>query len=82
MELEEDLKLRDGSSIHLWLNWWHPDGIPYDHYGYRVVYDARNKLEAKLSSVIKGKEWERQPARSENLVKIQSKLPMVKNMGK
>jgi hypothetical protein len=31
---------------------WHPDGIPYDLYGYRVVYDARSKLDARLSSVI------------------------------
>jgi hypothetical protein len=41
-----------------------------------------SKPEAKLSSVIKGKEWEWQPARSENLVNIQSKLPMVKNRSK
>lgn len=30
----------------------------YDQYGYRVAYDVRSKLNAKLSSVIKGKEWE------------------------
>jgi len=54
------------------------DGILYEQYGYRVVYDARSKIEAKLSSVIKGKEWEWQAAKSEDLVSIQSKLPMVK----
>lgn len=35
-------------------------------------------METKLSSVIKGKKWEWQPARLENLVSIQSKLQMVK----
>jgi hypothetical protein len=68
----------DGNSFHLWLDWWQPDGILYEQYGYRVVYDARSKWDAKLSSVMEGKEWEWQPARSEELVSIQSKLPMVK----
>lgn len=48
--------------------WWHPDGILYKKYGYRVVYDA---LDAKLSSVMNGKDWEWQPARSDEVVNIQ-----------
>lgn len=68
----------DGKNIHLWLDWWHPDDVLYEQYGYKVVYDARSKMEAKLSSVIKRKWWEWQPAKSEDLVSIQSKLPMVK----
>lgn len=43
-------------------------------HGYRVIYDARSKLDAKLSSVIKGKEWDWLPVRFESLVNIQSKL--------
>jgi hypothetical protein len=31
----------DGNNIHLWLDWWHPDGILFERYGYRVVYDTR-----------------------------------------
>jgi hypothetical protein len=68
----------DGKNIHLWLDWWHPDDVLCEQYGYKVVYDAQSKMEAKLSSVIKGKKWEWQPAKSEDLVSIQSKLPMVK----
>jgi hypothetical protein len=68
----------DASSIHLWLDWWYPDGILYEQYVYRIIYDARSKLEAKLASVMKGKEWDWQQARSESLVSIQSKLLLVK----
>jgi hypothetical protein len=46
-------------------------------HGYRVIYDARSKLDAKLSNVIKGKEWGWLPARFESLVNIQSKLFMI-----
>lgn len=42
------------------------------------MYDARSNLEVKLSSVLKEKEWDWLPARSEDLINIQSKLPMVK----
>jgi hypothetical protein len=35
-------------------------------------------LDAKLSCVIRGKEWEWLLARSESLVNIQSKLPLIK----
>jgi hypothetical protein len=50
------LKFRvgDGSKIYLWLDFWHPDGILYDHYGYRDIYDARSKFDAELSSVVRG----------------------------
>jgi hypothetical protein len=47
-------------------------------YGYRVIYDARIKLDAKLSSVIKDWDWCWLPARSEDLVSIQSSLSFVK----
>jgi hypothetical protein len=39
-------------------------------YGYRVVYDSRSKLDAKLFTVMLGKEWNWPPASSEDLVKI------------
>jgi hypothetical protein len=42
-------KVGDGSKIYMRLDSWHLDGILYDLYGYRVVYDARSKLDAKLS---------------------------------
>lgn len=49
---------------------WHPIGILYIKYGNRVVYDAGSSVEAKLSSVLKEREWIWQPARSDDLVNI------------
>ena len=50
-------KVGDGSSISLWLEDWHPDGILFDKYGFRVVYDSRIRIDAKLSSVMKNGDW-------------------------
>lgn len=41
----------DRSTISLWMDFWHPDGILFDQYGYRVIYDARSKIDDKLSRV-------------------------------
>lgn len=71
-------KVGERNSIHMWLDWWHPDRIIYTRFSHRVVYDAGSKVEAKLSSVLKDKVWSWQPARSYELVNIQSKLPMVR----
>ena len=43
--------------IHLWLDWWHPMGVLFEKFGFRVVYDAHSTLEAKLSSVIQNGNW-------------------------
>jgi hypothetical protein len=50
----------------------------FDKYGFRVIYDARSKLDAKLSSVIRGRDWHWLQARSDSMVAIQSQLPFVK----
>jgi hypothetical protein len=63
-----------GSNIHLWVDAWHPFGALVDKFGYRVIYDSHSKLEAKLESVLKQGEWCWRPARSEELVAIQSRL--------
>jgi hypothetical protein len=42
-----------------------------------VVYDAKSKTEAKLSSVLRNGDWFCSPAPSKARVKIQSKLPLV-----
>lgn len=68
----------DGRGIHLWLDRWHQDGILYDRYSYRIVYDAGSKVDAKLVSVLKDKSWIWPPARSVELVHIQSQLPLVR----
>lgn len=47
-----------------------------DKFGYRVIYDAHSRLDARLSSVIKDGEWFWGPARSDSLVEIRSKLSM------
>ena len=42
-----------------------------------VIYDSRSSIDAKLSSVIRGRDWHWLPARSEDLVSIQSRLLLV-----
>ena len=60
---------------------WHdarlPDGMLLQKYGCRVVYDATSHLEAKLASVLHNKIWTWRPGRSDHLVNIQSKLPLI-----
>jgi hypothetical protein len=70
-------KVGDGSSISLWLEVWHPDGILLGKDGFRVVYDSRSSIDAKLSSMMKNGDWNWMPARSEELVAIQSRLYLV-----
>ena len=72
------MKLGMEEAYFLWLDRWHPDGILYQVYGHRIVYDAASSLEAKVDSVLKNEEWDWKPERSEELVIIQSKLNLVK----
>jgi hypothetical protein len=67
-----------GEDIHLWLDSWHPSGVLLENYGYRVVHDAQSRVQAKLSSVIFNGEWFWRPARSDDLVEIQSRLHEVR----
>jgi hypothetical protein len=71
------LEVGDGRDIHLWFDWWHLNGGPYEKYGYQVVYDAHSKMEARLSTVIREEKWNWRPARSEELVELQSRLSLV-----
>jgi hypothetical protein len=66
-----------GSPIHMWLDNWHPLGVLFDRFGYRVVYDSHSRLKAKLDSVLKEGLWCWRPARFEELVIIQSRLPKI-----
>ncbi|XP_059442158.1 uncharacterized protein LOC132174537 [Corylus avellana] len=61
-------------NIYLWLDLWHPAEILIEKYGYRAVYDAQSREEAKLSSVIHNGSWFWKPARSDDLVDIQASL--------
>jgi hypothetical protein len=65
----------DGQNIHLWFDNWHPCGVLIERYGFRVVYDASSGLNYKLSSVLSSGIWCWKPARSKDLVDIQSRLP-------
>jgi hypothetical protein len=67
----------DGQNIHLWFDNCHPCGILIERYGSRVVYDASSGLNSKLSSVLSNGNWCWKPARSEDLVAIQSRLPEI-----
>lgn len=74
-------RVGDGSKIFLWLDLWHLDGVLYDLYGYKVIYDTRSKLDANLSRIIRGINWNWLPARSYTLVAIQRKLHFI-NLGR
>lgn len=67
----------DGNSIHMWLDNWHLAGILFEKYGYRVVYDAQSRIDALLSTVISNGGWCWKPAKSDDLVEIQGRLPKV-----
>jgi hypothetical protein len=60
----------DGSSIFLWHDHWHLAGYLLERYGYRVIYDYGLSKNARLSSIIKNKDWFWQGARSDDLVAI------------
>jgi hypothetical protein len=67
----------DGQNIHLWSDNWHPCGVLIERYGFRVVYDASSRLKSKLSSILSNETWCWKPAKSEDLVAIQSRLPEI-----
>lgn len=69
--------MRDGSRIFLWHDHWHPAGYLLESYGYRVLYDSGISKDARLSSIIKNKDWFWQGVRSDDLVAIQSRLPEI-----
>lgn len=70
-------KVGSGCNIYLWLDNWHPDGILYEKYGFRAVYDAGSNIDAKLSVVLVNRSWRWLPARSDYIVAIQSKLHLI-----
>jgi hypothetical protein len=61
----------------MWLDNWHPLGVLFDRFGYRAIYDSHSRLKAKLDSVLKEGLWCWRPARFEELVIIQSRLPKI-----
>jgi hypothetical protein len=70
-------EIGDGSSIFLWHDCWHPNGVLYQLYGHRIVLDVASSLCAKVSSVFQNKEWCWRLARSDDLVEVQSKLSLI-----
>lgn len=50
---------------------WYPSGVLIEKYGPRIVYDASNRLDSKLISVLNNRNWCWKPTRSEALVEIQ-----------
>jgi len=66
-----------GNNIHLWTDWWHPNGVLLVKYVFQAIYDANSHLKSKLSklsSIIKDGQWCWKPTRFQDLVEIQSKL--------
>jgi hypothetical protein len=66
----------DGSTIFLWHDRWHPNGVLYQVYGHKIVYEVASFLNAKVSNVLQNKEWCWCPTRSEAMVDIQIKLSL------
>jgi hypothetical protein len=52
----------DGSNIHMWQDHWHPLGVLFERYGFRIIYDANSRLNSKLSTVLCNGSWK--PTRS------------------
>ena len=70
----------DGKNFFFFFFWhdnWHPAGVLFQKYGFRVIYDAASKFEAKVEIVLHNKVWVWRPARSEELVDMQSNLSLV-----
>lgn len=68
----------DGKLINLWIHNWHPSGVLVERYGYRIVYDSKSRLDARLESVLRNENWYWKPARSDSFVEIQSRLPEIR----
>jgi hypothetical protein len=56
--------------------------VLYEKYGHRVVYDTQIKVEARLSTVLRERNCNWRPTRSNELVEIQSRLSLVEIGGK
>ena len=73
----------DGKNFFFFFFWhdnWHPAGVLFQKYGFRVIYDAASKFEAKVEIVLHNKVWVWRPARSEELVNMQSNLSLVERV--
>jgi hypothetical protein len=58
---------------------WHHDGILFQKYGHRVIYDAtKSVLKQKLNMYFIGKQWAWKAVRFVQLVDVQRKLGLVK----
>ena len=66
----------DGSTIFLWHDRWHPNGVLSQVYGHKIVYEVASFLNAKVSNVLQDKEWCWCPTRSEEMVDIQIKMSL------
>ena len=68
-----------GKNIHLWHNWWHPNGALFLKYGHSKMYRCMMQpvLLMLVSSALQEGNWIWAPARSDNLVPIQSKLCLI-----
>ena len=70
-------KVGDGHRIFLWQDNWHPAGILCQTFGHRIIYDAESSFDAKVDNDLRNGEWYWPPARSEDLVTIQSQPCLV-----
>ena len=67
----------NGKNIYLWFDAWHPDGVLFEKYGHRVIYDAHSKPAVRLDSIIQGGQWYWPTTCPDHFVNIQSRLCMV-----
>ena len=55
---------------------YNPNGVLYQVYGHKIVYEVASFLNAKVSNVLQDKEWCWCPTRSEEMVDIQIKMSL------
>lgn len=61
----------------MWRDHWHPVSYLLDTFRYRIVHDSGLSLHSKFDFIIKNRDWFWPHARSDALVKVQSKLHTV-----
>ena len=67
-------RIGNGEHTYLWFDNWLPTGPLLDHYPERIVYDAALNINAKVSEIIRGLEWNWPISHSPDLDEVRTML--------